>query len=102
MGAGTYIQAVLALAVVVGLIMGMARLLRRYGLGDGTKTPLGRKKRIATIESSSIDARHKLVLIRRDETEHLVLIGPTTSVVVEDNITPPPAPSGALPNQSSS
>ncbi len=86
MGMGTYIQAILALAVVVGLIMGMAWLLRRYGLGDGTRTPLGRKKRISAVESSSVDARHKLVLVRRDNTEHLLLIGPTTAVVIEDRI----------------
>lgn len=93
MGVQTYLQAFLALAVVVGLIMGMAWLLRRYGLGDAAKTALGRKKRIAALESATVDARHKLVLVRRDDIEHLLLIGPTSAVVVEKHIPTPPAQS---------
>lgn len=99
MGAGTYIQAVLALILVVGLIMGMAWLLRRYGLGDGTRTPLGRKKRISAIESATVDARHRLVLVRRDDVEHLLLVGPSSTVLVEQGI---PSPSGVMPSTDNS
>jgi len=88
MGATTYIQAVLALILVVGIILALAWLLRRYGLGEGPHGPLGRKKRIATIESTTVDSRHRLVLVRRDETEHLILVGPGDSFVVERGIVP--------------
>lgn len=89
MGTTTYIQAVLALILVVGIILGLAWLLRRYGLGDGAHSPLGRKKRLSTIESTTVDARHRLVLVRRDQTEHLLLIGHGDSLVVERGIHSP-------------
>lgn len=86
MGTSTYIQAVLALILVVGIILGLAWLLRRYGLGDGPHGALGRKKRLSTIESTTVDSRHRLILVRRDETEHLLLVGPGDSFVVERGI----------------
>lgn len=89
MGASTYIQAVLALILVVGIILALAWLLRRYGLGEGPQGALGRKKRLATIESTTVDSRHRLVLVRRDETEHLILVGPGDSFVVERGIHTP-------------
>ncbi|MEQ8509835.1 MAG: flagellar biosynthetic protein FliO [Rhodospirillaceae bacterium] len=89
MGTMSYVQAVLALILVLGLIMGMAWLLRRYGLGEGGRSPLGRKKRVTTVESTSVDARHKLVLVRRDNMEHLLMIGPGDSLVVEQGIPVP-------------
>lgn len=92
MGTTIYIQAVLALILVVGIILGLAWLLRRYGLGDGAHNALGRKKRLMTIESTSVDARHRLVLVRRDETEHLLLVGPGDSFIVESGIQAPMGP----------
>lgn len=86
MGTMLYVQAVLALILVLGLIMGMAWLLRRYGLGEGGRSPLGRKKRLTTVESAVVDARHRLVLVRRDDTEHLLMVGPGDSLVVERDI----------------
>ncbi len=86
MGTMSYVQAVLALILVLGLIMGMAWLLRRYGLGEGGRNPMGRKRRLATVESTSVDARHRLVLVRRDNTEHLLMIGPGDSLVIEQGI----------------
>lgn len=86
MEASAYLQFVFALILVIGLILGMAYLLRRFGLGEGATTALGRKKRLSTVESAMVDARHKLVLVRRDDTEHLLLIGPGDSFVVERGI----------------
>ena len=81
-----YVQAALALILVLGLIMALTWLLRRYGLGDGARSTLGRKKRLMTIESATVDARHRLVLVKRDNVEHLLLIGPGDSFVVEHGI----------------
>ena len=92
MGTTMYFQVALALILVLGLIMAMAWLLRRYGLGDGARNALGRKKRLTTIESATVDARHRLVLVRRDNVEHLLLIGPGDSFVVEHGITSAPEP----------
>jgi flagellar protein FliO/FliZ len=35
------------------------------------------------VEIASVDAKRKLVLVRRDATEHLVLLGPTSDLIVE-------------------
>lgn len=77
---------VLALVVVLGLIAGLAWILRRYGSGRVT---LGAGKgRLGVVEASHIDAKRRLVLIRRDGVEHLLLLGPTTETVIEIGITP--------------
>ncbi|HCX14201.1 MAG TPA: hypothetical protein DGZ24_02660 [Rhodospirillaceae bacterium] len=81
-----YMRFFLVLILVLGLIVGLGWLLRRLGIGDGTRGPLTRRRRLGTIESTAIDSRHKVVLVRRDETEHLVLIGPNTSQVIESGI----------------
>lgn len=86
MGAMTYLQAVLALILVIGLILAMAWLLRRYGLGEGARRALGHKKRLSTVESASVDARHRIVLVRRDDIEHLIFVGPGDSFVIERGI----------------
>jgi flagellar protein FliO/FliZ len=75
----TYFKAFLGLTIVVGLILGLSYVLKRLGFADGLRGPLGRKRRLATVEAVMLDSRHKAVLIRRDEVEHLVLVGPNTS-----------------------
>jgi flagellar protein FliO/FliZ len=87
-----YLKAILGLAIVVGLILGLSAGLKRLGIGDGLRGPLGRKRRLATVEAVMIDGRHKAVLLRRDDVEHLVLIGPNTSQVIEHGIPAPAAP----------
>ncbi len=91
----TYFKAFLGLAFVLGLILGLSYLLKRLGFGDGLRGPLGRKRRLATVEAVMLDGRHKAILVRRDDVEHLVLLGPNTSQVIETGIPVPPAASGA-------
>ena len=38
------------------------------------------------IDAAAVDGRRRLVLIRRDNVEHLLMIGGPTDVVVEPNI----------------
>jgi flagellar protein FliO/FliZ len=87
-----YIRFALALVLVLGLIMGLAWILKRVGFGAGG--PMLRRRRIRIVESANIDGRHRVVLVRRDDVEHLVLVGPNTSQVVERGI---PAPASAEP-----
>ena len=46
----------------------------------------GRQPRLAVIEYATVDARRRLLLVRRDNVEHLMMIGGPTDVVVEANI----------------
>ncbi|HXG79665.1 MAG TPA: hypothetical protein VNJ31_10045 [Methyloceanibacter sp.] len=45
-----------------------------------------REKRLAVIETAQIDGRRKLLLIRRDDTEILVMIGGPVDMVLETGI----------------
>jgi flagellar protein FliO/FliZ len=40
------------------------------------------------VEALSIDARRRLVIIRRDDREHLILLGPESEQVIETGIMP--------------
>lgn len=64
----------LALIAVLGLI-GVLALLARLRLGAAGVARLG-KRRISVIETTPIDGRTKLVLLRRDDREHLVAVHP--------------------------
>lgn len=88
----TYLRFVVALILVIGLILGFAWVMRRFGFGGGLQGALGRKRRLATVETTIIDSRNRVVLVRRDDVEHLLLIGPNTSQVIERGI---PAAPGA-------
>src|SRR5271169_5982557 len=76
----------LAFLIVLGLIGATAWAVRRFGagrLGAGTR---GRQPRLAVIDYASVDGRRRLILVRRDNVEHLLMIGGPTDVVVEPNI----------------
>ena len=42
--------------------------------------------RLAVIDAAAVDGRRRLVLVRRDNVEHLLMIGGPTDIVVEPNI----------------
>ena len=75
-----YLRFIGALIFVVGLILSLTWAMRRYGpntLGGG----VGSKRRLSIIETLTLDAKHRLVLIRKDEREHLVLLGGQAQVI---------------------
>lgn len=77
----------IAFLVVLGLIGATAWIVRRFGADRlGGSSARGRQPRLAVIDASPVDSRRKLVLIRRDNVEHLIMIGGPTDVVVEQNI----------------
>lgn len=77
----------IAFLIVLALIGVAAWLVRRFGgnsLGSGANR--GRMPRLAVIDAAAVDGRRRLVLVRRDNVEHLLMIGGPTDVVVEPNI----------------
>ena len=84
-----YGQFVLALAAVLALIGVLALAARRLGFAPRV-TPLRGRRRLAIVEVMALDAKHRLVLVRRDATEHLLLLGATQDAVVETGIKVPP------------
>src|SRR5277367_365924 len=76
----------LAFLIVLGLIGAIAWALRRFGAGRFRDNARGRQPRLAVIDHASVDGRRRLILVRRDNVEHLLMIGGPTDVVVEPNI----------------
>ncbi|MEM7042739.1 MAG: flagellar biosynthetic protein FliO [Pseudomonadota bacterium] len=83
-----YLRFVVALGVVLGLIALFAWIARRFRLG-GLAGSTVKSGRLEVVESLPIDGRQRLVLLRRDASEHLVLIGQERSVVIESGIKSP-------------
>jgi len=78
---------VIAFVAVIGLIALTAWLVRRFGASRlGGNAARGRQPRLAVIDAAPVDGRRRLVLIRRDNIEHLLMIGGPSDVVVEANI----------------
>jgi len=78
---------VIALLVVLVAAGGAIFLVRRLGAGGRhVSAARGRVSRLAMVDSTSIIDGRKLVIVRRDNVEHLLLIGGATDVLVEGNI----------------
>src|SRR5213076_3254462 len=76
-----------AFIVVLALIGLAAWLVRRFANSRlGANTSRGRMPRLAVIDAAAVDGRRRLVLVRRDNIEHLLMIGGPTDIVVEANI----------------
>lgn len=75
-----------ALALVLGLV-GLAWIAaRRYGL-PGVVKPSG-TRRLAVVETLMLDGRHKLFLVRRDDREHLIVVGPQGTAAIDSASAP--------------
>jgi flagellar protein FliO/FliZ len=45
-----------------------------------------RDKRLGVVETTTVDAKRKLLLVRRDEVEHLVMVGGPVDMLIETGI----------------
>lgn len=87
-----YIQFFFALVFVIGLIGLVTLVMRHYGLGGAIKfnaRSRNGRRRIAVVDAIGVDARRRLILIRRDDVEHLVLLGAHDDLLIERGIVPP-------------
>lgn len=91
----------IAFGVVLSLIaltfVGIRRFAgRRLPLSNGGRA---RQPRLGVLDAFAIDARRRLVLIRRDNVEHLIMIGGPNDVLVESEIVRAPAQAVLAPQQ---
>src|SRR6476469_4432219 len=76
-----------AFIAVLALIGVAAWLVRRFATNRlGANPGRGRMPRLAVIDAAAVDGRRRLVLVRRDNVEHLLMIGGPSDIVVEPNI----------------
>jgi len=85
-GGSNGLKLVLAAIAVIAVIAVAFWALRRLSGRRLRGAARGRVPRLAVIDSAPVDGRRRLVLIRRDNVEHLIMIGGPSDVVVEQNI----------------
>jgi flagellar protein FliO/FliZ len=82
-----YFRFILALIFVIGLIALFAALARRAGWGfPSSAIKRADSRRLGVVEVTPLDGRRRMILVRRDGVEHLLLIGPTSELVIETGI----------------
>lgn len=89
----TILTSALALGVVIVLIVLGVWVLKFFMKTGVAMRPQGR--RVQVVEQVQVDAKRQLLVIRRDNVEHLVMTGGPQDVVIESGI--PAAERPALP-----
>ncbi|MBV8661703.1 MAG: flagellar biosynthetic protein FliO, partial [Hyphomicrobiales bacterium] len=80
------------IVVIAGLVVAIALvvvLVYRIAFGHRLRVPGGgrtRQPRLGLVDAFSLDGQRQLVLVRRDNVEHLIMIGGPNDVLVESQI----------------
>jgi flagellar protein FliO/FliZ len=92
----SWLRTIFAFSIVMALIAGFGFVLKYFsarGLTLSGKAVSARRMKI--VESRSLDAKRRLIIVRCDDREHLLLIGGQDDIVVETNL--PPAKNSSTP-----
>ncbi|TJV69021.1 MAG: hypothetical protein E5X76_26155 [Mesorhizobium sp.] len=84
-----YVAAILwtfAALILLVVILLVIKVVRNLTFGTFVAGGRNRKTRLAVMDATAVDSHRRLVLVRRDDIEHLILIGGPTDVVVERDI----------------
>jgi flagellar protein FliO/FliZ len=82
------IRAVAALAVVLGLVGLAAYAARRWGPAGLLQIKPASRRRLSIVESLTLDPQRRLVLIRCDAEERLLLLGEGRTLDVRPHAPP--------------
>ena len=91
-----FLRTIAALGTVLGLLVGALWAVRRYNISLPGQTGGRSSKRLALVERLGIDARRSVILVRRDDREHLIMVAPDGQMVIESNIVREPQPDAAV------
>ena len=78
-----------ALLLVLAMVAGAGLLARRFGVPGVTRAAT--EKRLAVVETLMVGPRQRLIILRRDNVEHLLLSGPDGASIIESGIPAKPA-----------
>jgi flagellar protein FliO/FliZ len=84
-----YVMSIILLVALAGLALWIAQ--QSFGNGSGLKFFQSKARRTGVVESSPVDGRRRLLLIRRDNVEHLIMTGGPVDVVIETGIPAKPS-----------
>jgi len=83
----SYVGAFIFVIALIGAGAWILKSMLTKGSNKKTGSFLrGRERRLGVVEAANVDGRRKLILIRRDDTEHLIMTGGPVDVVVETGI----------------
>ncbi|ESQ74584.1 flagellar biosynthetic protein FliO [Asticcacaulis sp. AC402] len=86
------LKALFALSIVLGMILGLAYVLRRYAPQLMARLQAQRgERRLKVIETLVLDPARRLVLVRLDDEERLILLGEGRELI-EPRHKPAPKP----------
>ncbi len=101
LGDSPAIQYLVAFVVILALLALFAFVLRRLTGGrlmlPGQDRGRSRQPRLGIVDIYDLDRQRQLILLRRDNVEHLLLIGGPNDVVIETNIVRVPQNRAAVP-----
>ncbi len=92
----TVLNAAFALGIVLVLIVLAVWVLKLFT--NASTNVVRRNKRLSVIDSASVDAKRKVLIIRRDNVEHVIMTGGPQDLVIESGV-PVPAPEPAPPRR---
>ncbi|RVU34643.1 flagellar assembly protein FliO [Hwanghaeella grinnelliae] len=82
----SYLRFVAALVFVLGLILVAAHITKKVMTGRTYAGARSQGRRLGVVEVLTLDARHRVFLIRRDGKEHLIMTGPSGDLLIEGGI----------------
>ena len=86
--AGTFLNMAFALGIVLVLILIATWLLKLATQGRDSMRRSG-QKRVSVVDTAVVDGRRRVVIIRRDNVEHLIMTGGPQDLLIESGIVPP-------------
>ena len=92
-----FMKFLVAMVFVLGLIWGFALVAKHFGLGNREPVKRSRSKRLSIIETMALDAKRRVVIVRHDDTEHLLLLGNSGEQVIRSADNPADAPAKPRP-----
>ncbi len=82
---GGVLAGVLALAIVIILIIFLVWALKVLLNATG-RVSRSNQRRLGVSETFALDQKRQLILVRRDNVEHLILLSGTSEIIIENNI----------------
>lgn len=83
------VKALAAFVFVIALMLLVAWGVRKSGVAQALMPAMTGKRRLKLVEVLPLDSRRRLVIVRRDGVEHLLLLGAQGERVIETGIAAP-------------
>ena len=81
-----YFGAFLFVIALIGIGAYLLKGVLSGGSSHGGGLLRGRERRLGVVEAAAVDGRRKLILLRRDNIEHLIMTGGPVDMLIESGI----------------